>query len=52
MIYNDLVQIIGTVPEGWEWIYAVCSGFVVISYVYTFINIFFGLVKMSTRGRY
>lgn len=52
MIYNDLVAIIGVVPDGWEWIYAICAGFVVCMYVYTFLHIFFGLFKTSMRGRW
>lgn len=52
MIYNDLVAIIGTVPEGYEWIYAIVSGFILCMYVYTFVNIFVGLFKTMSRGRY
>lgn len=52
MIYQDLVDLIGTVPEGCEWIYSICAGFIICMYVYTFIHIFFGLFKTSSRGRY
>lgn len=52
MIYQDLVDLIGTVPEGYEWIYSICAGFIICMYVYTFIHIFFGLFKTSSRGRY
>lgn len=52
MIYQDLVNIIGTVPEGYEWIYAIVSGFILCIYVYTFIKVIFGMFSTMSRGRY
>lgn len=52
MIYSDLVDLIGIVPEGYEWIYAACSGAILVMYVYTFLKTFFALFDRASRGRY
>lgn len=52
MLYEDLVDLIGVLPEGYEWIYGLASAFVLCMYVYTFIRIFFGMFNHTTRGRY
>lgn len=52
MIYDDLVDIIGVLPEGYEWLYGMVSAFVICMYVYTFVKVFFGLFNHTSRGRY
>lgn len=49
MIYNDLVDIIGELPEGKEWIYGLVGAVVVSMYVYTFCKTIIALFGVTSK---